>query len=197
MRRRQELPEEAFFTNEEAVALFDRADRSILYLSYRWLTAAHPDPHGMTLSAVRRFLRSEAGLGKCAMCWDFASLPQKDRDGLRYAEEAATFKEALVGLPYFFASVCGTAIVLLKDIQPRPSEYDGRVIVFDKAFSQLTSEKDVKADLERFGGHITEIAIKAGEAHVTFATHDQAIDCIAALHKDLSLIHISEPTRPY
>ena len=41
------------------------------------------------------------------------------------------------------------------------------------------------SDLERFGGKITKkIAIKAGEAHVTFATHEQSIDCIAALREE-------------
>jgi hypothetical protein len=40
MRRRQDLPETAFFSPCEAAELFDRADRSVLVLSYRWLTAA-------------------------------------------------------------------------------------------------------------------------------------------------------------
>jgi hypothetical protein len=186
MRRRQELPEEeAFFTNEEAVALLDRADRSILALSYRWLTALHPDPHGMALLAVRRFLRSEAGLDKCGMFWDFTSLPQKDiANGQRTPEEADTMKRGLAGMGNFYASTCGTAVVQLKDIPPRPSEYDGRMIVFDQAFSESTSEKDVRALLERFGGKITKFAIKAGEAHVIFATHEQAERCIAALREE-------------
>jgi hypothetical protein len=184
MRRRQELPKEAFLSPSEAVQLFDGADRSILALSYRWLTREHPDPHGTALSAVRRFL-SKDGLGKCGMFWDFTSLPQKDKTGgPRTAEEAATMKRGLDGMGYLYASMCGTAVVQLKDIPRRPSEYNGRMIVFDEKYSKTTSEKDVVDDLERFGGHITEIAIKAGEAHVTFATHDQAIDCIAALHKD-------------
>jgi hypothetical protein len=184
MLRRQELPMEAFLTNEEAVALFDRADRSILALSYRWLTAAHPDPLGTALEAVRRFLSSEAELCKCALFWDFASLPQKDTaGGPRTDEETVIFTRGLKGMGYFYASICCTAIVQLKDIPPRPSEYDGRMIVFDKAFSESTSEKDVITDLERFGGQINEIAIKAGEAHVTFATHEQAKDCIAQLDK--------------
>ncbi len=204
MRRRQELPEEAFVTNEDAVKLFvgneDGADRSILALSYRWLTAAHPDPLGTALIAMRRFLRSEADLSKCALFWDFASLPQKDTaGGPRTAEETGIFKRGLVGMGYFYASMCGTAIVQLKDIPPRPSEYDGRMIVFDKASSivqlkdippspsEKTSKENVEAlrsDLERFGGKITKIAIKAGEAHVTFATHEQAERCIAALREE-------------
>ncbi|KOO26862.1 map3k delta-1 protein kinase [Chrysochromulina tobinii] len=199
LRRRQELPEEAFFTKEEAVELLDRADRSILALSYRWLTREHPDPHGTALSAVRRFLRSKDGLGKCGMFWDFASLPQKDiakeARGLppRTPEEAATMKRGLDGMGYFYASVCGTAVVQLKDIPPRPSEYDGRMIVFDEEYSEMTIVKDLIADLERFGGKITEIAIRPtvisathkqeGEAHVTFATHKQAERCITALRE--------------
>jgi hypothetical protein len=188
MRRRQELEiqsEEAFFTKEEAVELLDRADRSILAISYRWLTALHPDPHGTALFAVRGFLRSEAGLGKCGMFWDFASLPQKDKTGgPRTAEEKKTFDRGIEAMGCFYASMCGTVVVQLKDIPPRPSEYDGRMIVFDEKYSEKTSEKDVVADLERFGGHITKIAIKAGEAHVTFAMHEQAERCIAALDKD-------------
>jgi hypothetical protein len=38
--RHQDLPEAAFFSPREAAELFDRADRSVLVLSYRWLTAA-------------------------------------------------------------------------------------------------------------------------------------------------------------
>jgi hypothetical protein len=63
--------------------------------------------------------------------------------------------------------------VQLKDIPPSPSE--------------KTSKENVEAlrsDLERFGGKITKIAIKAGEAHVTFATHEQAERCIAALREE-------------
>ena len=199
MRRQQELPEEAFLSPSEAVQLFDGADRSILALSYRWLTREHPDPHGTTLWAVRRFLRSQDGLGKCAMFWDFTSLPQKDiakearGEPPRTPEEAATFKRGLDGMGYFYASTCGTAVVQLKDIPPRPSEYDGRMIVFDASYSKSTSEADVIADLERFGGQITEIAFRPtvtstthkqeGEAHVTFVTHEQAERCIAALRE--------------
>jgi len=199
MRRRQELPEEAFLSPSEAVQLLDGADRSILALSYRWLTREHPDPHGTALCAVRRFLRSKDGLGKCGMFWDFTSLPQKDiakeAQGLapRTPEEADTMKRGLEGMGYLYASTCGTAVVQLKDIPPRPSEYDGRMLVFDEKYSEMTSKKDVIADLERFGGKITEIDIRPtvisathkqeGEAHVTFATHKQAESCIAALRE--------------
>ena len=67
LQRRQELPEAAFFTPSEAAALLDRADRSILVLSYRWLTAAHPDPFGSTLNEVRRYLKSVDDVGEIAL----------------------------------------------------------------------------------------------------------------------------------
>ena len=54
MRRRQDLPEEAFVPCDEAVAMLKRGDRSVLALTYGWLTAFHPDPHGTTLAAARR-----------------------------------------------------------------------------------------------------------------------------------------------
>ena len=68
--RRQELPDEASLTPAEAVAAFNRADRSVLVLSYRWLTAAHPDPFGSTLEAVRRYLRSMPSVGECGLFWE-------------------------------------------------------------------------------------------------------------------------------
>ena len=54
------MPAEAFVPSDEAVAMLERGDRSILALSYGWLTALHPDPHGTTLAAVRRFLDADA-----------------------------------------------------------------------------------------------------------------------------------------
>ena len=68
MRRQQELPEEAFFSADEAAALLDRADRSVLVLSHRWHTAEHPDPSGATLDALRRHLRAnELQLSECGL----------------------------------------------------------------------------------------------------------------------------------
>ena len=40
VRRRQEMPSEAYVTAEEAAALLDRDDRLVLVLSYGWQTAA-------------------------------------------------------------------------------------------------------------------------------------------------------------
>ena len=58
MRRRQELPAEAFLLPSEAERNFTRGDRSVLVLSHAWQTALHPDPHGCARRprlACRRF----------------------------------------------------------------------------------------------------------------------------------------------
>ena len=61
---------QAFFSPSEAVELLDRGDRSILALTYRWLTAAHPDPFGSALAAVRRFLESTEDVVDCGLFWE-------------------------------------------------------------------------------------------------------------------------------
>ena len=55
---------------EEAAALLARGDRSVFALSYGWLTAAHPDPKGTTLAAVRRYLRTQPDAAQCALFWE-------------------------------------------------------------------------------------------------------------------------------
>ena len=60
MPRLQDLPRAAFFPPDEALALFERGDRSVFVLSYGWNRCAPPsDPSGVTLEAVRRYLKSE------------------------------------------------------------------------------------------------------------------------------------------
>jgi len=83
---------------------------------------------------------------QCALFWDFASVPQKIEHGERTAEERAVFKRALPVMNKLYASICGTAVIQLKDIPPRPAEYDGRVIIFDLHPSS-TDEEVVRADL--------------------------------------------------
>ena len=52
------------------MALLDRGDRSVLALSYRWLTATHPEPKGTTLKALRRYLQAEPTLRSCGLFWE-------------------------------------------------------------------------------------------------------------------------------
>ena len=75
--------------------MLKRGDRSILALSHGWLTALHPDPHGTTLAAVRRYLEADAAASSTGL-WDFVSLPQKGPNGeARSDKDAAMFKSVL------------------------------------------------------------------------------------------------------
>ena len=77
LKRRQDMPAEAFLSPADAAKLFDRGDRSVLVLSHCWQTALHPDPHGTTLEAVRRYLRGPGSRANvCALFIDFCSLPR-------------------------------------------------------------------------------------------------------------------------
>ena len=60
LRRRQDMPLEAYFTPKESAALLDRDDRSLFVASYGWQSAKHPDPHGKTLYKMRRYFRNQA-----------------------------------------------------------------------------------------------------------------------------------------
>ena len=86
------MPEEAYFSPEAAVALLRRKDRSVLALSYRWLTSGHADPAGVTLALVRRYLRGDPSTAGCGLFCDYASLPQRGMNGEeRSAEDTAVF----------------------------------------------------------------------------------------------------------
>ena len=116
--RRQDLPDEAFWSAAELrrhVEAFDTIgddwkrfgyDYGLLFvaLSYRWLSAEHPDPdrfHLKIVAAVARLYMKNladafqlAGLGDepdFALFWDFASLYQRERT----ADEEALFLPGL------------------------------------------------------------------------------------------------------
>lgn len=155
MRRRQELPEDAFVPCDEAVAMLERGDRSILVLSYGWLTALHPDPHGTTLASVRRFLEADAATqaakrvsprsleqnplvrnapatsegaeaSDVGLFWDFASLPQKGPNGEeKTEEEKSIFGRGLKVMGNFYASVTGTSVIQQRSINLPPGATTG------------------------------------------------------------------------
>lgn len=107
--RRQELPKEAFFTAADishlVTALGDNWGLLVVALSYKWLSAVHPDPTGFHLTAVARiarlYLKHDQSFGPdayfsplveafvaagvpsrlwdFALMWDFGSLYQRDR----------------------------------------------------------------------------------------------------------------------
>jgi hypothetical protein len=101
--RRQALPEGALVPAAQAAALF-RAGK-VAVLSYRWLTAAHPDPDAFHMRAVRTFLRGQPTRW-AAVFWDFASCHQKERTD----DEAAAFKAALSVMIRLYASPVTTVM---------------------------------------------------------------------------------------
>ena len=125
MRRRQDLPPDVFVPCDEAAAMLLRGDRSVLALSHGWLTALHPEPHGTTLAAVRRFLLFDTtAAGDAGLFWDFASLPQRGPNGeARTEEEKRIFNRGLEVM--FYASVTGTPVIQQRDIVLPPGAPTG------------------------------------------------------------------------
>jgi hypothetical protein len=109
----------------------------------------------------------------------FVSVPQKDARGERTTEELTVFKRALPVMNKCYASICGTAVVQLKDVPPRPPEYDGLVKIFDLQPSSA-DEEAVHVDLGRFG-NVVEAAVEGGVATARFSSHEEAERCVAAL----------------
>ena len=92
------------------------------------------------------------------------------------------FKRALPVMNKLYASICGTTVIQLKDIPPRPAEYDGRVLIFDLHPSS-TDEEAVRTDLGRFGT-VVELAVEGSVATARFASHEEAEHCVATLHSE-------------
>ena len=62
-----------------------------------------------------------------AVARSYASLHQKPRDAL----QDRLFKSALAVMGDLYASAIGTTVLQLKEIPPRPAEFDGVVCLFD------------------------------------------------------------------
>lgn len=129
LERRQDLPTEAFLSADELrrlmAALGDTWGLLLVAISYRWLTAEHPDPDGFHLAIITRVARlylkgmmhdahcsplvqafdlaglssSEADFG---VLWDFGSLHQHPKGGKRTEEESRLFKQGLSALPLWY-----------------------------------------------------------------------------------------------
>jgi hypothetical protein len=114
IQRRQELAE-GLISEQAAVALLRRGDRSIFAMSYGWLTREHPDPDGKRLQVLREAFKELEEQKKlppdAALFWDFASLPQKDANGERSEPEKAQFKRGLAVMASMYASPLGTSVI--------------------------------------------------------------------------------------
>ena len=117
LQKRQDLPEAAFWD----VAAFQRmtmagmCSSSIFALSYRWLTAEHPDPDSFHLSKVVAFLEvhqtwvAESGdnVDDCAVFWDFGSLFQPERT----PDQKVLFREGLRASNVWYGSAFTTVLI--------------------------------------------------------------------------------------
>ena len=104
LQKRQDLPEAAFWDVAAFKRLTESEDcmASIFALSYRWLTAEHPDPDSFHLSKVVAFLEvhktwfDQMGINvddDCAVFWDFGSLFQPERT----PDQKVLFREGSAG----------------------------------------------------------------------------------------------------
>ena len=124
LQRRQDLPAFAFVQPHVAARMLDQANRSVLVLSHGWMSPLHPDPKGVTLSAVRRYLQQHANVAGCGLFVDYSSLPQKDEQGnnrsIRCDEkgrsETSIFADGLAVMGSCYASLCGTTVLVQKYI---------------------------------------------------------------------------------
>ena len=119
LQKRQHLLEAAFWD----VAAFQGLTQSevcafsIFALSYRWLTAEHPDPDGFHLSKVVAFLEVHKTFvdqdddinvdDDCAVFWDFGSLFQPERT----PDQKALFREGLRASNVWYGSVYTTVLI--------------------------------------------------------------------------------------
>ena len=85
-----------------------------------------------------------------------------------------------------YASAIGTSVLQLKEIPPRPAEFDGAICLFGLKVG--VEESGIRAALERFG-QITDLfsATACRPTVVQFKTHESALDAKRAAHQLKSL----------
>ena len=109
-----------------------------------------------------------------ASFFDFASLCQHPPDGgMRTDDEQASFSRAIEVMGDLYASAIGTTVLQIKEIPPRPAEFDGALCLFNLA--EGVDEARIRAALEEFG---TIEDCKLGgwpSAIVRFSSHESAV----------------------
>lgn len=130
---------------EEAVEMLKRGDRSIGVLSHGWLSTAEPDPDGKRLGLLRRALVLEPQIE--AVFWDYGSLHQRPRDD----EQQSAFVRALDVMGDLYASATATCVLQIREVPPRPEEYDGHLCLF--GVKPEADELAVRAALPRALSH--------------------------------------------
>ena len=92
--------------------------------------------------------------------------------GKRTSEEEEAFKRALDIMADVYASAVGTTVLQIKEIPPRPAEFDGALCLF--GLEDGKDEAAIRAAFGRFGT-IVGVDFRSTMAVVRFATHDAAL----------------------
>ena len=172
MLRRQEL--EGFERNgsgspllsdQEAVALLMRGDRSVGALTYGWLTPDDPDPLGARIEILRAALTQLPHIK--AFFWDYASLPQWPRS----VEEDRLFADALSVMGDMYASAIGTVVLQLKEVPDAPAHLP---LGCDLCLFDLCDGVVEQHVLRAFEG-VEGCALSPGRAVVRFSSREAAV----------------------
>jgi hypothetical protein len=176
LRRKQEMPEEAFLPPEEAARVFDNGKRQVLVLSYGWLLATEPDPRGERLALIRRFLATLPDAAECGFFMDQVCLPQPPRT----KEEDKVFFKGLKNMGKLYASVTGATVVQIKSVPSRPAEMEGRLSI--RGLAEAVEQEQLQAALSAHGEvRLCELQRGGtGSAEVRYATHAEALGLMQA-----------------
>ena len=171
LRRKQEMPEEAFLSPEEAARVFGNSKRQVLVLSYGWLLATEPDPRGERLALIRRYLATLPDAAECGFFMDQVCLPQPPRTKV----EDKVFFKGLDGMGKLYASVTGTTVIQIKSVPSRPAEMDGRLCI--RGLAAAVEQEQLQAALSAHG-EVRWCELQrggTGSAEVLYATHAEAL----------------------
>ena len=178
-----------------------RIPRSNSVPQYGWLSPGDPDPAGKRLEVVRAALKANPHIE--GFFWDYASLYQassflslpfppshhpccltfvircqKPPGGKRTTDEQEAFDRALKVMADVYASAVGTTVLQLKEIPPRPKEFDGALCLWD--LKPDVDEASIRAALGGFG-KISSCELEGNPVIVRFATHEAALSARMAM----------------
>ena len=81
-----------------------------------------------------------------------------------------------------YASAVGLMVLQMKEIPPRPPEFDGKVCLF--SLKEGVDEEKIRSVLKRFGT-VVECDMNRDPVVVTFASHEEALSAVQAGAPDL------------
>ena len=81
-----------------------------------------------------------------------------------------------------YASAVGLRVLQMKEIPPRPQEFDGRVCLF--SLKEGVDTEKIKSALKRFGT-VVDCDMNRDPVVVTFASHEEALSAVQAGAPDL------------